>query len=128
MAYPIVSRSITHCFAERVNRHRIELLLFPPDNFLDRLLLASAFAIGPVGRQRIEGIANGDNTGAQGNLMSLQIARIAPAAESLMVVKKHHAGFLKALNVAQYHPAEFGVFFDVFELLLSQTSGLQKDM
>ena len=70
---------------ERFDHRRIELLAGLLDDLLNGRCPRPRLPVRPIGRHRIERVGDGENAGAPGDLLSLQVVGIAHAVPPLVV-------------------------------------------
>ena len=85
------------------------------------------FAIRAIGNHGVESVGDRENSGADGNLLAAEAARIAGAVEAFLVRQHDFCRFLEEGNAFQHGETDFAVLAHHVTLFGGQGTGLAQD-
>ena len=107
--------------------HRgIELRAGPGPEDLNRLLVPRGGSVGPQRGHRVEGVGDGDDAGAERNLLAPEASRIAGAVEALVVVTDDR-GELRVAEAGRHLAALVGMALRLLELIIGEAARLGEE-
>ena len=113
---------------ECVDGDAVELSAGTAGNLGDRPVMVPRRSIGTVGCERIVSIRNSNNTRAKWDVFSRQLTGITAPIKPFVMMQQDQTCFFETFHAAQNHPAEFGMFLDVLELVFGKATLLEQDV
>ncbi len=111
---------------ERRDGVRVEAPAGLPREHGEPFLLVARQPVGPLRGDRVEGVGDGDDASAQGDLLAAQAIRVAAAVNALVVVANDRRE-ARIPHRREHVRAVGGVTLDHLELLVGEGAGLVED-